>query len=851
MQRIHSPITTLGLLVAMAIMLRPDATLAQAGVEFQGRRLTVYPRSEVGVDEDGKPWFEDSRRVHEGLEWQKSPEEYRDALRQTGMEDHLRRASMAPLLGRDAWSLVGPIGTFGAAPRNGRIAGIQLIDTGTGPAVFVGSCQGGLWMTQNSDIDGGVWDDIGRTLPNPSVRGFAVHPTNLDHIIVGTGDDSRYVGSGMYVTHDRGNSWDLVSVPLNASAYFRILYQNRPSTPAHQYLIAAGSYGLMRSIDGGVTWLIASYNDGLPTDEGIWSDLVEHPNQPNIMYACNGRRPDPSQNGVYSSVDFGETWYQLTSPVLPTVAWGRASMAICRTAPDVLVVLVEGGGMLAGVYRTENGGATWSDITGALKTESFSFGRDQIDHAQAVAIRPTNPDQIFLGTVNLAMSTDGGDTWQIGGDTGINWGHDDITQLYFSQVISENSMWICNDGGIYYHNFADGYTYSFIGGSTSGLACSEIDYMDADRDMRVFGMQDNGTLMSRDAGQTWIDGGAGDGADVEIYDPEAGHYFKNDGDYGQSDDWGAWQTFRMELGQEPEYLYNPFPVYHAALTSQPFHGVIASHDQQSIYTINAASGVTWQEQVSDLQADYYLIRSITASRASDFSYFTLYWDYNPGDLTIVRNVAGQGWVTHHTEDVAGNGQRISWVTPSRFWPGEAWIGLRGVDGQPKAMHTTDFGETWDDITGELSPVNDVICLEVEPFNPRVLYAGTDLGIFRSTNGGESWAPFQDGLPIGRCKILRFVIDSDQASEHQLVLAMDGRGLWTRPITAPPVVFVDLTNVGAQDGSFEHPYRTFAAGIQNAPDGAVVAVRAATYHEPYIYSSGVQVVAWGGGSLIVR
>ena len=849
MQRIHGSIVTLGLLIVVATALHPNVV---AGQELRGRRLTVYPRAEEGVEKDREPWREDIRRLTESVRWQKSPAEYRDALRQTGMEDYLRGASGVQPAGRDVWSLVGPIGNFGAEPRNGRISGIQIIDVGSGPAVFAGACQGGLWMTQNSDADGGIWNDIGRKLPNPSVRAFAVHPTNLDHIIVGTGDHRRYDGAGMFVTHDGGDSWNPVSVPQDASTYYRIIYQNRPSSPAHRYLIAASNWGLFRSTDGGVTWNTASYNTGSPTDEGIWSDLVEHPTQPNILYACNSQRASQYYVGVFKSEDWGETWTRLPSSVLPIgEQWSRASMAICRDAPDVLVVLVEAGNELEGVYRTENGGTDWTDITGALKTSDFSFGGGQVWHAQAVAIRPTDPDQVYVGAVEVARSDDGGQSWSIGADSGINWGHADITQLYFSQEFTDNILWICNDGGIYYHNFATGYTFSFIGGPVNGLACSEIDFMDADRDIRVFGMQDNGTLMSTNAGQSWIDGGGGDGGDVEIYDPIAGHYFKNDGAYREDEEYAAWRTFRVEYGQPPQYLWNPYPVYMPNLSHQPFHDLIASHDTQSIFTINATSGTTWQMQVTNLQDSEYNIRSIKASRASDFTFYTLYWDSNPGDLTVVRNVPGQGWIAHHTEDIVGNGQRINCVTPSRFWPGEAWVGLRGQAGQAKVMHTTDFGETWRNITAGLAPVNEVVCLEVEPFNPRVLYAGTDLGMFRSVNGGASWAPFQDGLPIGHCKELRFAINPVQSSVHQLVLAMDGRGLWTRPITAPPVVFVDLTNGGIQDGSFEHPYRTFAGGIQNAPAGAVVAVRAATYHEPYTYSTGVQVVAWGGGSLIVR
>ena len=139
-------------------------------------------------------------------------------------------------------------------------------------------------------------------------------------------------------------------------------------------------------------------------------------------------------------------------------------------------------------------------------------------------------------------------------------------------------------------------------------------------------------------------------------------------------------------------------------------------------------------------------------------------------------------------------------------------------------------------------------LEVQPFNPLVLYAGTDLGMFRSTDGGQNWYPFQSGLPIGHCKKLRFVLDPFGV-EHTLELAMDGRGLWSMPVAAPRIIFVDRDAVGAEAGSREHPYHSINTAMQNAPAGSVLAVRTNTYDEPYVYSGDVVVVTWSGNSVI--
>ncbi len=804
-----------------------------------GEALTIFPPMGEGLEKVREPWREDLKKIRRGLESQLRPDDYMAALESTGMAAHL---AMPPVpSGRGVWELRGPVGRFSNEPRNGRIAGIQVITGSQGTEVFVGSCQGGLWVTNETDASGPLWQDIGRGLPNPSVRALAVHPTDRNTIFVGTGDVDRYWGAGMFVTHDGGANWDLVTTPQSAGHYFRILYQDKLTSPLHGYMIAASGWGLFRSIDGGATWFFAQHDDNSPTDTGLWTDILEHPSQPNILYACNRRGLESSDNGIYKSTDYGATWTQLTHATLPTGAdWDRASIAICESAPDVLALLVEAEAKLTGIYRTTNGGATWTDISGPV----VNTGGTAWSHAQAIAIRPTDPDQIITGAVELAMTIDGGANWTLGSATGINWGHADITQLYFSDDFGPDLMWICNDGGVYSHYFVSGLTADFLGGPDHGLACSEIDYMDADRGVRVIGLQDNGILRSMNAGQDWELETGGDGADVEIFDPEAGSYFFN---FGVFDSPPAWRHVRKTGNSAAQGVPSPDPVYMPRLAYYPDSGEMLTNDQQSVYSLNAASGTNWSEVIGDLQVDPYTIRAIYGSRSGDSAFYVVYWD-NPGDLTVVYKDGG-AWQKNHIEDIAGTGQDIATVTTSREWPGEAWLGLKGSPGQAKILHITDHGLSVEDLSNELASLGAIKSFEVQPFNPDLLYAGSDLGMFRSTDGGQSWSPYMDGLPIGRCMEMRFVLDPGSAGQHSLELAMDGRGFWSRAIDAPPVVFVDKHNTGSADGTREHPWPTVAQGVSNAPAGAIVAIRTETYDEPQLITAGVRLVTWGGSSFI--
>ena len=795
-------------------------------------------------DENLEKWREDPDKVSEDVSDMPSPRRYMANLRRYGFADFLDQPAASAADQRDAWSLVGPVGAFGDKPRNGRISGIQIVvPEGHDPILYVGATGGGLWRAWEFNEDGGLWTDISSRLPNPSVRAFAVDPDDEEHIIIGTGDYKRCAGGGMFVTSDNGVSWTEIATPAEPRYYFRLFYQGRTSFPAHQYLVAASSAGIFLSADRGQTWTVSRYADGTSTASGCWTDLVEHPIQSNILFACVTNTAEDSRNGIYKSIDHGETWQRLVDPDLPSgYWWHRSSLAISRSDPDILVVLVEAQSQLMGIYKTMDGGATWTNITSNLD----NFGRSQLYHAQAIAIHPENPDVILAGTTILARSTNGGASWATGSGTGIDIGHPDITQLYFSEEMGADFLWICNDGGIYRHDFQTGVTSSLIGGPTRGLACAEVDNLAADRAVRALGIQDNGILLSRDAGAHWLDGGVDDGADVEIYYPATGGILYCDGVYQTGP---RWKTYRWAPDDVRTDLLSPDAEGRPSLTLLMEEGRVASHDTQSIYTVAMAAGRDWDMIASDLQGDEYRIKSLVASRAGDETLYVQYYLPDEMDLSILRKQPGGEWAVSHLEGLPGFQGGISCICPSREWPGEVWIGMAGLSGAKKIAHTTDFGATWEDLTNGLEYLREVKSIEVQPFNPRVLFIATNYGVMRSSNGGQDWEPFQEGLPIGKCVELRFVLDPDPAGLHTLELAMDGRGLWTRPIQGPPVVFVDRTATGEELGTREHPYHGFTSGVNGVPSGGIVAIRANDYQEAYVYQKNVIVYTWGGRSTL--
>jgi len=688
-----------------------------------------------------------------------------------------------------------------------------------------------------------VWMDLSATLPNPSVRAFAVDPTDRQRIVVGTGDYVRFSGAGMFRTLDGGNTWTQISLPVDPEYFFRMLYREDGT---YQTILAASSGGILRSTDNGATWSVAQIAGGGGAADGLWTDLRAHPTNDAVFFACRGTG---SPNGVYRSTDGGATWSALSTTNLPSGgAWDRATMAVAASDPSVLAVLVENDGALEGVYKSEDGGSSWSEITGDLirPADDYSFGGGQVIHAQAITFKSDDPDWLLVGAVGLALTTDGGATWQIGQSVhGIERGHADFTQLFFR---GNNGLWMANDGGIYFHDVLASKTFHALGNSTTGLACTEMDFLDADRYVRGFGSQDNGSALSIDQGITWEFLGGGDGADIEIYDPDDGDIWYNVGA-------DPWNTYRKRYGQAAEFSDNP-PKYMPRIFYRRADDRIYTNDGTDIYSTSASADPieAWVNEVGNLQSDTYGIRSMSGGNAGDPAFYVTYWTGgsadNHRDLTIVHK-SGGSWQINHLEDFNPSVDYVQQVKVSELWPGECWVGMSGPPGSPKLMHTTDYGQTWEDLTANLVDLPAVKTIEVMPFDPLTLFVGTELGVYRSTDGGASWQPFMEGLPVGRSRELRLVADPSHSDQWQLILASDGKGMWSRAVVSPPVIFVDGDATGTEDGTIWHPYNTMAEGLLAAPAGAVVALRRDTYIEPSTVDQDVRLVSWGGGSAVVR
>ena len=314
------------------------------------------------------------------------------------------------------WRQIGPF-------RAGRVTAVAGIP-GNAAVYYMGTPGGGLWKT----VDGGVvWNPISDAVPISAVGAVAVAQSNPNIVYMGTGDVSMVggsvnMGNGIYKSTDAGKTWQHLG--LDDSEHICTIWVD-PRDPDILLVAALGrtyskneQRGIFKSIDGGKSWKKVLYKD----DVTGAVDMVFAPGNTRIGYAAlwehytrpggRGAIESTGYAGVYKTTDGGDTWTQLTEG-LPGGRLGRIGVATTGRGDEVFAIVAGsgfggggGGGApgAGGLYRSDDGGAHWARATQDPRvTGSGYFSRVFID--------PKNPDVIYVAQTSLYRSTDGGKTF--------------------------------------------------------------------------------------------------------------------------------------------------------------------------------------------------------------------------------------------------------------------------------------------------------------------------------------------------------------------------------------------------------------------------------------------------------
>jgi photosystem II stability/assembly factor-like uncharacterized protein len=713
-------------------------------------------------------------------------------------------ATHAPVL--DAGVLSGlSARNIGSATMSGRVSALAARTDGGKTTLFVGAASGGVWKS----IDGGTtFKPVFDKASAQSIGAIAIDPADSRTIWVGTGEswmrNSVSIGDGIYKSTDGGENWTNMGLAQSEHVARILIHPTRSDTvyacvPGRLWSDSA-ERGVYKSIDGGKTW--GHVLKGPNPSTGC-SGLAMDPKNPDALFAglwdfrrkgwtfrSGGDGPSaPSGSGLFRSEDAGKTWTELTAGThagLPEKPWGRVEVVIAPSDPKIVYALVES--EKSSLYRSSDGGKTWEarDRSQAMVWRMFYFGRLVVD--------PTNPDRLFKPGGGLVVSEDGGRSFS--GSAG-NGPHGDWHDLWIDpenpkHVIGgdDGGLWLSHDGGNRWWK-------------SGNLPISQFYHvsLDAKDPYQVYGgLQDNSSWVgdsARPGGITnarWenLYGGDGFWTLVDLTDPDAVYAESQGGYIGRIDRrTGAARDIQPKAGYKEKLRFNwNTPIY-------------ASPTQKGTIYIGAQflfrsrdRGDTWERISPDLTTNdpekqkQEQSGGVTVDNSSAEMHTTIYsisespldsnvvWaGTDDGNLQLTRDGA-KSWT-----NVAGNvkglpaSSWVSWVEASRFDAATAYAAFdRHTFGDmtSRVYRTADFGKTWKRIVGPEQGVRGYVhVVKEDAVKPSLLFVGTELGLWISTDGGGSWAEFKGGsFPSVAVREVQV-----HPRDHDLVIATHGRGIW--------------------------------------------------------------------------
>jgi photosystem II stability/assembly factor-like uncharacterized protein len=687
--------------------------------------------------------------------------------------------------------LIGP----GAA--SGRVMSIA-VNPRNKSEYYVGVASGGVWKTVN---DGTTWTPVFDGEGSYSIGWVALDPNDSSVVWVGTGESNSQrsvsYGDGIYRSDDGGKSWQ--NLGLKKSEHIgRVVVDPRDSKVLY---VAAegplwgpgGDRGIYKTADGGKTWkavLTISENTGV-------ADVVLDPSNPDIVYASAYQRrrhvftliDGGPESAIYKSTDAGATWNKLKSG-LPSVDMGRIGLAVSPADPNVVYATVEAADGKGGIFRSNDKGATWE--------RRNEFDQGAMYYARVVT-DPKNVDRIFVMSVQLRESLDGGKTLRKVNE--VNH-HGDNHALWIDP--DDTKHWLLGSDGGMYSTFDDAKSWQFK------VNLPTVQFYDVAVDNATpfynvcGGTQDyfswcgpsrtrsvNGIVNS-----DWFVTTGGDGfrSQVDPVDPNT--------IYSESQ-YGVLVRYDKPTGQE--------------LVLQPLEGkgepplrwnwdspiIISPHSHTRLYFAanklfrSDDRGDTWKAVSGDLtrQMDRNKLPvmgkvwgpdavaknqstsfygNIVALAESPKKEGVIYVGTDDG-LIQVTSDGGANWTKYEKFPGVPELTYVSRLAASNHDAGTVFAAFenhKNEDFKPYLLKSTDSGKTWNSIAGDLPESGPVLAFAEDTVNPNPLFAGTELGPYFTIDGGQHWVRLKGGLPT--ISVRDMVI---QAREGDLVIATFGRGFY--------------------------------------------------------------------------
>ena len=647
---------------------------------------------------------------------------------------------------------------------------IPVPGTTTLYAAFSG---GGVWKSTNA---GSTWTPITETLGSLSVGSLELDPNNSNTLYLGLGDPFDGTGIGLVKSTDGGATW-MAPVYLGNSTSITDL-QVAPGNS--NLVLATTNAGVFRSVDAGATWSQVSLATGYTSAPAGWS--IAHAGGTKFIVTLEA---DPTaasgntQGQVWVTADAGATWTRSTG-VTSTAGLERMTVATAPSSPTTVYVLAaKPGGDLAEIFKSTNGGTSFTATSAAGKryknanTESRTVGtlfNTQGWYDQLIIVNPANANELYIGgALHLAKSTDGGTSYSIVsnwlGQFSLPYVHADFHAAAFD---SSGKLYVGNDGGLFVT--ADGGA-TFSDSLNVGIASHliyDIGSSAGNRSAVIAGMQDNGTRVRVGTTSVYNQELGGDGFDCEIHSDGKTmlgtlYYTRI---YKSTDGGLTFAASNTGISESGSSSSAPFITVLAKWDGDTTGNTVFTYSNTKVYKSTNFGGSWAALGVTGLPSGIY-IRGVSAAKSNG----SVIGIVASGGRVFLTNNGGTSWT--QTTATPNNGLSMSSVAFDPANPNTLYVSSVAPDGTKNHLwKSTDFGATFTVIENGLPagvPVNQVT---IDPGSTTTLYAATHLGVYRSTDAGASWTRFGTGMPLVNVTDIEILPDSSLVRAGTF-----GRSVW--------------------------------------------------------------------------
>jgi photosystem II stability/assembly factor-like uncharacterized protein len=687
---------------------------------------------------------------------------------------------------------------IGPALTSGRIIDLA-VDPRDARVWYIATAGGGVWKTTNA---GTSFTPIFDDQKSFSIGCVTIDPHDSLVVWVGSGENNSQrsvsMGDGIYKSIDGGKSWK--NVGLEKSEHIsKIVVDPRDSNVVY---VAAqgplwapgGDRGLYKTTDGGKTWkdvLTISENTGV-------TDVVLDPSNADILYASAYQRrrhvftliDGGPESAIYKSTDAGKTWTKLKDG-LPKEDMGRIGLGIAAHNPKVVYATIESTRKAGGFFVSKDGGSSWKKVNDYSAPGAQYYGEIFVD--------PNDDNRIYSADVWVRVSDDGGKTWRRLDE---KWKHPDNHVVWIDPASSDHLLIGC-DGGLY-ESFDRAESWSF----KDNLPVTQFYRVSADDALPFYsvygGTQDNfslgGPARTTDAkgivNADWYVTQGGDGF-RSVPDPKDSNII-----YAESQN-GGLVRFDKRTGEALDIEPQPAGTMDPLRKNWDSPIIVSPHDSNRIYFAaqylfrSDDRGNAWKAISPDLtrhidrdtlpvmgrvwgvdavakgsSTSWY--GNIVSLAESPLQEGLIYAGTDDGLIQITED-GGAHW--RKIDHVAGvpDMSYVSRLEASQHDVNVVYAAFdnhQNGDFKPYVLKSSDRGKTWTSITGDLPARGSSYALVEDRVDPKLLYLGTEYGLFVSQNGGSSWIPLKGSFPTVAVRDLWF-----QKRHDDLVIATFGRGFW--------------------------------------------------------------------------